>query len=365
MTTTEQKNDTRQLTLLSEQYFQDEPEEGTSYEVSHEIKIDTESYILCWTGRRGAGKTTDMTYFTAKGMALFNKRVLANYPIEFMYRRFDGRSYPLKSEPLDLYKLLAFDSDYHDCLIVLDEAPDIISHMAAMTWKNRLLNIFIRQLRKNRNSLFLAAQDFGLIDKSMRWQVDVIVECEDAYRKYGAGFEKGSTILERWKDNSGTWTGSTWQEELKRANARGLYFDGSWCEDLELIAKPMWGTPGVTRPVFDSYFQQDVWESLRKVDMKLTSYKVGDGQQQEAQQDVQGGNSPFELARGLIDAIKQESSGLVTSPHFYESIPDLTPQMKLKLGKAITHLPGLVKKKVGNGWTFDFSGVNSYDLEEK
>jgi hypothetical protein len=50
--------------------------------------------------------------------------------------------------------------------------------MSAMTWKNRLLNIFIRQLRKNHNSLFLAAQDFMLIDKSMLWQIDV--EIQDA-----------------------------------------------------------------------------------------------------------------------------------------------------------------------------------------
>ena len=38
---------------------------------------------------------------------------------------------------------------------------------------------------KNHNSLMLGAQNFNLIDKSMRWQVDVIIECEDASRKYG------------------------------------------------------------------------------------------------------------------------------------------------------------------------------------
>jgi hypothetical protein len=348
--TTATPKDNLPLTMLDEGFFMDEPEPENIYEVTHDIKIDVESYIMCWTGRRGAGKTTDMTYFAAKAMALFNMRCLSNYPIEFMFHRFNGKCYPLKAEPLDLYKLLCFDADYKNCLICIDEAPDIISHKSAMTWKNRLLNIFIRQLRKNHNSLFLAAQDFMLIDKSMRWQVDVEIQCEDAFRKYGAGFQKGALILERWLDNSGMWTGETWQQALKRANAMGLYKDGSWCEDNELIAVPLWGKRGETKPVFDSYYQQDVWESLRKVDMKLTSYSVGDAAQEQTEA-VQGGNSPFELARCLIDAIKEQQSGLIPSPNFYGAIPDLTPAMKLKLGRAISKLPGLKKRKIGNGWT--------------
>jgi hypothetical protein len=348
------------LTVIGEQYFMDEDEPTTNSGITHDIKLDSESYIFAFTGRRGGGKTTSMSYHAAKCMTLFNQRILSNYPIQFMFRRSDGRCYPLKSEALDLYKLLCFDNDYKNCVICIDEAPDIVSHMASMTWKNRLLNIFVRELRKNRNTLMLAAQDFMLLDKSMRWQVDVIVECEDAYRKYGPSFQKGALILERWKDSSGMWTGEPWEQALKRANARGLYGDeGDWCEDCELISTPMWGQPGKTLPLFDTYYQQDIWESLKKVDMHLSSYSVGD--QSEGQQQ-QGADNPFTLAASLIQSVKENSNGIIPSTHFYGAIPGITKVQKDKLSKAIAKLPGIDKKKNKNAWQLDFSHVNPADL---
>jgi hypothetical protein len=360
MTTTIPEKTALPLVTLGEQYFKERTDKYRDpHVVHHNININYESYILCWTGRRGGGKTTSMTWHACKAMAMLGMRVLSNFPIQFMFVREDGRCYPLKSEPLDLYKLLCFDESYRNCIICIDEAPDIISHMAAMTWKNRLLNIFTRQLRKNGNSLFLGAQDFNLIDKSMRWQVDVEIQCEDAFRKYGPRFKKGALILERWLDNSGVWTGETWQKKLARANARHLYKDNSWCQDMTLISEPMWGTPGQTQPAFDTSFQQDVWESLRKVDMKLTSYKVGDGQQQEAQQTA---DNPFTLAVGLIQAVKDNSSGIIPSTTFYGSIPNLTKVEKDKLSKAVAKLPGVQKHKVNNSWVLDFVNVNPQDL---
>ena len=60
---------------------------------------------------------------------------------------------PLKSEPLDFVKLLSFNADYKNTLIVIDEAPDLISNMLSMSIKNRMISMFTRQLRKNHNSI--------------------------------------------------------------------------------------------------------------------------------------------------------------------------------------------------------------------
>ena len=271
----EVNEDTRQLRVLDESIFYDgDTRPGLSHTTGYTLSLDDESYILCFTGRRGGGKTTAMTYYAAKCMWLYNMRVLSNYPLEFVLHRENGSSYVCRAEPLDLYKLLCFDNDYKNCLICIDEAPDIISHLAATTWKNRLLNIFVRELRKNNNSLMLCAQDFALIDKSLRWQVDVLVECEDASKRYpGSHLVKGSVILLRFLDNSGMWTGKTWQDKEYINKLYHKYEEVGYKASLR--SSILWGDDE-HKAVFDTRYMQDIWESLRRVDMHMSTYNVGD-----------------------------------------------------------------------------------------
>jgi hypothetical protein len=96
----------------------------------HDICLDVDSYVFVFSGRRSGGKTTSMTDEAAKAAILYpNMRLLSNYPIEFIALYLDGHTRHVKSEDLDLYKLLCFDQEYHNCLICIDEAPDIIIHM--------------------------------------------------------------------------------------------------------------------------------------------------------------------------------------------------------------------------------------------
>lgn len=230
------------------------------------VDLANDSYIWLFCGSRGAGKSLGMTYFAGKAVYLYDSRVISNYPIDFFITYMDGT--PAKhvlSEDLDMYKLLCFDEDYKDCIILIDEAPDIISHLSAMTWKNRLLNIFIRQLRKNRNSLFLGSQQFSLIDKSMRWQTDIVIKCQDAFRLYGGSDDlvRGAEVLLDFFDNSGQWTG----------HSANIGHDGDMeylqpDDSLQLPGALIWGA-------YDTYFQQDIWESLVRVDMRFQSYSVG------------------------------------------------------------------------------------------
>jgi len=275
-----------------------------SYQI---IDLARDAYIWCFTGPRGAGKSLAMTYYAAKAVYLYGCRLVSNYPIVFYLNRINGDITYHESEPLDLYKLLCFDKDYQHCLILMDEAPDIISHMAAMTWKNRLLNIFTRQLRKNMNSLFLGAQQYTLIDKSMRWQTDVIVRCQDAYRKYGPtqGLCRGACILLDLYDNSGQWTGY----------AKNIAHDGMLGfiepdDSLELPGKSIWN-------VFDTNYQQDVFESLRRVDLKLQTYQVGDA---GVDDELLGYKK---IIADRIEGIEPNQDGklLIKTPVLYKGIP--------------------------------------------
>lgn len=241
-----------------------------------EIDMGRDNYIWCFSGVRGAGKSISMTFWAIKAAYKYGLRIVSNYNIECNIRLLSKKILEIRSEPLDLYKLLCFDNDYKNCIILIDEAPDVISHMAAMTWKNRLLNIFVRQLRKNHNSLMLGAQEFKLIDKSMRWQTDIIAECTDASRKYGWGtMYRGMCILLRLKDNSGMCTGETYDQAIYKQKMAFVKNYDDPALKIKLYPRALWGDEE-HKPVYDTYLTQDVWESLRRVDIKLMTYNLGE-----------------------------------------------------------------------------------------
>ena len=310
-----EEKDNRPLAVMDlNDFFEIADGQPSANETYDAIEMAVDSYIILFSGRRGGGKTTAMSYFCAQEMALHNTRVLSNYPIEFMLaRKVNGelKYFTRIAEKLDLYKLLCFDKDYHNCLIVMDEAPDIISHMSAQTWKNRLLNVFVRQLRKNNNSLMMGAQSMGLIDKSMRWQVDIEIECKDGKKvERNPSLTKGSVIYLRWLDHSGVWTGQSTEGRLAYAHAYHMHEPDPEAADHSILhAHRLWGDKA-HKPVFDTYYQQDVWESLMRVDMHLNSYQVGDNQDNNTE--GENGEPSFnekamslmgKLSRGGVDKI--------------------------------------------------------------
>jgi hypothetical protein len=294
-------------------------------------------------------------------------RVLSNYPIEFMLcltvngeKRYIHKS----SEPLDLYRLLCFDNDYKNCIIVIDEAPDIISHMAASSWKNRLLAIFVRQLRKNNNSLMLCAQDFNLIDKSMRWQVDIEVQCSDAKKQYGNDdLRRGSIILLRWLDNSGMWTGKSWQQQVAENKAYHIWDESNGATDeTTLHSEGLWGDKK-HKAVFDTYYQQDIWESLRKVDMHLSSYAVGDRAKDGALDKFPVSSKTLSAALSYIDDIYAHIPGgnaQVRQKDFYRSLGALSDADKNNLGR---HLSDFAIGRGGEGSERVYS-FDGFDIEQ-
>ena len=316
----------------------------------HEINMARDSYIWCFTGVRGSGKSISMTYSALLCAWKYGLRLISNYPIECRLVLMNGKSHPVQAEELDLYKLLCFDNEYHDCLILIDEAPDVISHMAAMTWKNRLLNIFVRQLRKNHNSLFLGAQQFELIDKSMRWQTDILAECNDASRQYGWGTEhRGKCILLKLKDNSGMWTGKSYDTAvfLQRQQLVKAFVDPAL--KMKIYPRVLWGDEN-HKPVYDTYYIQDVWESLKKVDIKLMSYSVG--------KDELTDSDYIKKASGFINEIMRGDNPTIESKVFYKTL-ELNTKEKSALSKQLPR--GGMERFRDNSkgsWWFSFANFN-------
>lgn len=323
----------------------------------HPLDLSLDSYIIVFTGRRGGGKTTLMSYFAVMCVILWNMRLIANYPIEFMLRRYrpDGRSYlqHVKAESLDIYKLMTFDVEYQNCLILIDEAPEVVNYMSAQSWKNRLFESFVRQLRKNKNSLMLCSQDFALIDKAARWQTDIQVECWDAARLYGTDsfLERGQEIHTNWYDLSGMWTGKSSEERAHRGLRPEVL-------RLKVFPRVLWGDreAGI-KPVYDTYYQINILESLRKVDLRLSKVVVGNNESVEGEGKYPVSPSVLKTALFNIEKLladDQNEQKATYQKTFYNFLPGIGDRDKNNLSKLLGQF------NVGRGQAGD--GKRFYDF---
>ncbi len=350
----------KELPIMDEGVFLNTGNDGINNSgPSYSIRFDRDSYIFCFEGRRGGGKTTAMTFFVVRAVALYNMKVVSNYPIEFMLRRHrpDGKTYlqHVKAEPLDFYKLLCFDEEYKNVLICIDEAPDVISHMAALSWKNRLVAAFTRQLRKNYNTLFMAAQDFELIDKSMRWQTDIIVKCQDAARTNGdnSNLERGEMLWLNVLDHSGQWTGRSSEDRIR-------YGENPVVAHLELFPRLMWGDEQ-HKSVFDSWYQIDILDSLRKVDLRMSSIRVGDNKDIDDKDRYPVSVKTLRSAIGVIEQILSEykDDANIYQKHFFELLGGITERDKNNLGRKLS----LFNVERGGDGRKRWYGFSSFDIE--
>lgn len=296
------------------------------------LDMEDDSFVWCFTGPRGACKTSYMTYVAEKIAYLYGKRIVSNFPISIDIRHKDMTVTNVRSENLDLGKMFNFDGAYQDALIVLDEAPQVINRLATMSWKNRLLDLYLQKIRHDNISFFYASQneslDRGWVDAALRFQTDILVYCRDASRRYpNAGYKRGGMALVTMIDKSGMWTGFRYDERPRTFKRRVL---------TELI----WGS-------FDTHQQFDVFESLRGVDMDLQKTRISD--KEEIPEDI------FEKAHQAAE------TGLVMGKmkmiDLYDSIGELDQKIKSALGKAFTKA-GI--RRYAGGW-FDFS---NFDMEK-
>ena len=299
------------------------------------IDFGNDSYVLCFTGSRGAGKTSLMTFVSEWIAYTWDKRIVSNYPISIDIITPEKKVVNLRSEQLDLGKMFLFDGTYSNALIVMDEAPQVINRLATMTWKNRLLDMYLQKIRHDQISFLYGSQnegiDGGWVDASLRFQTDLLIDCKDASRVYpGTGNERGAVTLYDVKDRSGLWTGKTYKESGEVYQYRAL-------------TKLIWGS-------FDTLQQFDLFESLRGVAVNVGKYQVTDKEEQPA------------IPDGVVEKVLQTaevglSQGKMKMTDFYNNIGDIDQKVKSSIGHILSKA-GI--RRYAGGW-FDFS---NFDMEK-
>jgi len=192
------------------------------------------------------------------------------------------------------------------------------------------------------NSLFLGAQQFGLVDKSMRWQTDILVKCKDAFRLYGSsgGLERGACIFADLYDNSGQWTG-----EGKFINHEGEVSAQDADDSIEIPGRVIWGA-------YDTYYQQDIFESLKRVDMKLGAYEVGDPSARPDYSEI------LERALPVLNDIANGTNKKISTPRLFDMIGEATDKEKNWLGQMLS------KAGAGNNGNRDGRDFTKFSLNK-
>jgi len=300
------------------------------------LRMDNDSFVWCFTGPRGAGKTTYMTWIALKNAYLYDKRIISNYPISLDVRCQDMTVKNIRSEYLDLGRMFQFDGTYQDALIVLDEAPQVINRLATMTWKNRLLDLYLQKIRHDNISFLYGSQneslDHGWVDGSLRFQTDILVYCRDASRRYPNGnYKPGGMVLANLIDKSGMWTGYRYDERPRTFKRT-------------MVSELIWGT-------FDTHQQFDVFESLRGFAVDLQKTQITDKEEKD---------TLLPYRDKILEVVESAYAiGKMNATKFYEQLGDLAQKEKLKIGHMLRKAG--VAKGGGNGNIFDFS---NFDMEK-
>jgi len=207
------------------------------------------SVIAGAVGPRGSGKTILLTYLSILDMKR-GKVVYSNYPIkaDVMTRR---GIVTVESLPLNYEALLGIDESLRECVLTIDELNLWFSSYRWMTIGNKVMNIFVQQIRKRSTSLYYSTQRFKSVDGFIRDQTDLIVKCSDvAKTPYGIeeNHTEGEIINLMALDISGYFTGRQYEDSGE------AYFG-------MLYGKPLGNC-------YSTDYVIDPWQALSKVRMK-------------------------------------------------------------------------------------------------
>ena len=190
------------------------------------------SRVICYTGPRGSGKSLAMTKSAMKYMA-HRIPCWSNCGIHFEVSSL-GNGRPggyFESLPFDINAFRAFEQEYTDGVVCIDEVPLWADSRRSMSVANILLNKVFTLIRKRNLVVLLTAQSEDWLDNRIKFQIDALVHCYDlSYLNHN--FKKGTMIAMTIMDKSGIYRGRpgfTWQRTLKGAQK---YWDcfNSWQE---------------------------------------------------------------------------------------------------------------------------------------
>jgi hypothetical protein len=116
----------------------------------------------------------------------------------------------------------------------------------------------------------------------------------------------------------------------------------------------LWGIPGKTKPAYDTYYVTDIWESLSKVDMKLSKRQIGPGASQTDNSEL------FNGASEIISSAKADGSTGIYSREFYQSLGELSPSDKNAISKRMQDA-GAVVRRSGDRRYYD---IQNFDINK-
>lgn len=134
--------------------------------------------IIGFIGRMGSGKTLSMTRYAYKYYRAGYK-IFSNIKFFFPYTEYT------LSELVDFANN---DVPLKKSLIILDEAHIFLDSRNSQNKKNKIISYFLLQTRKKGCHLYYTTQRFHQIDKRLRDNSDVLIQCKTKKSKDGTQY---------------------------------------------------------------------------------------------------------------------------------------------------------------------------------
>jgi len=226
----------------------------------------SKSIVAVYCGGRGSGKTLSMTAEGCLAM-IAGKNVWSNYPIRVSYRDKNGEVQTYHSKPIDMPDLIAMQrvDEIRDGLVILDEWSLFCNSRRSGAQGNLIFGGIVQLIRKRGLSFYISSQDFHVLDRNIRWQCDITVQCFDLCFRYH-NLQEGQVISQMVTDWSGVFTGKpllSWGrsiDEYERNKATKTR--------MLLKAKLFWDT-------YQTGFEYDVLEVMsRRYNLQRNDYEV-------------------------------------------------------------------------------------------
>ena len=248
--------------------------------------------VSTYTGGRGSGKTLSMSTGAAIDLIL-GYDVYTNYPLAFNFRHPSGEIKRYEAKEITIEDIASFNPNIRNAKIKLDELNLWLASRRSQSLINHLANGWMQLLRKRRLDVEITCQFFHTLDKGIREQTDLIIECFDLSFKY-SGLKPGQSISQLITSYSGYGTGrplykmddtSQWKRNTRSRILHGL---------------PFW-------TVYDSWTEYDILKALTKFEVKRDTVVINGTEDSGPRTNALAQKAVQEMTQTILDVQGQEA----------------------------------------------------------
>lgn len=151
------------------------------------------------------------------------------------FPRFRG----VTSTPLDWDALYRMSESLTSGTVLIDEAQYFSDSRSSSSLKNRLLNAIVAQVRKRNLNLYYTVKVGDWVDKRLSYETDLHIDHFDlALASWGKEhrIERGTQIRVRYRDLSGVFTGTPYEQSQRVFSAKIFHGRKYWdCYDTSQV----------------------------------------------------------------------------------------------------------------------------------